>query len=494
MLSRDEKVIIGEKRKRADAISTRRKALQNALQALYPKVADASDEEKESTAMDVESSPKEPAYAPGWHANVGGTLLHAYDKSALKIKINKLLKIIDADNKILLDVSEAILDGSSEVDVVRLEDEEEKATREGKLKRSAEVTKAVEEITNLKLSHRSAELERQYEVQRRFFDPQRCQKSVTKELAVALQDYRLSDTDDHCLDVSDHVPRRLITAERSTIEASINTLDIKKNPEDPFNQLGWIDKKDECAQLGATQFSYYQNPNSLKRPQHHTNHLGNFFMTIPHARSGSYDDILNFLLRLAKSFRKEVNKSGEQALMKLMLDYAKKGAPITLRNLKKVNAVALQSDCDQLNALCYFLFVKEICRRMPCEMEIHDIPVAIIHARAMQLVLAGHLSFYDVFRPDANYGVVTGRNIYWEHDKVMRKMHRVNRLYNQLILQTQHSQELHAFFRKHPEAQVIASRKQLRKELQETYGGASDTDGSGYTTDEVAEASVSRSP
>lgn len=42
----------------------------------------------------------------------------------------------------------------------------------------------------------------------------------------------------------------------------------------------------------------------------------------------------------------------------------------------------------------------------------------------------------------------------------------------------------YSFLKEHRRAQCIATRKQLRKELQDVYGGESDSDGEGYDTDE----------
>jgi hypothetical protein len=311
------------------------------------------------------------------------------------------------------------------------------------------------------------EIERQYAVQRHFFNPARTSKSETKSLASTLLQYRFAEdtTSRFVLDASGIITRRVITAERAVLEASIKNSDVSRPQSKSRNRLGWVEGKKETVKLGATEISYKHTPQ-------HPNHLGNFYMILPGTASGDYEEILTILLALAKSGRTTPNKPKEQALANIMLAYAKKGKPIQLNVLRNINSAAIQSDCDKLNAICYLVFVKEVTRRMVCRDGVCEFPVAIMQARTLKLISRGALSLTDVFSTDASYGIATGKNLTNNIADVQNKMERINKLYAEVI---------------YKQNTPDSSSSQLHEELLNTYGGNSDTDGRGYTSDEKAE-------
>jgi hypothetical protein len=317
------------------------------------------------------------------------------------------------------------------------------------------------------------EIERQYAVQRHFFNPARAVKSETKRLANKLLQYRLVEdsTSRFVLDVSGMITRRVITAERAAIDASKKVSGEVQQQTRSRNKLGWVEGKKETVKLGTTEITYKHMPQ-------HPNHLGNFYMIIPGTTSGDYEEILTILLALAKSSRTTPNKPKEQALANIMLAYAKKGKPIALNVLKNVNPSAIQSDCDKLNTICYLTFVKEVTRRMVCRDGVCEFPVAIMQARTMKLISRGFLSLSEVFSFDAPFGIVTGRNMTSNIADVQNKMERINKLYGEVI------------YKRHT---PDTPSKQLHEELLNTYGGSSDTDGHGYTSDEKDEQSTNPS-
>lgn len=403
----------------------------------------------------------------GWTTHIAGTLLDGYNKENFIEQMTCLENKISQVREIELELEEAKEEGHLERDIDNLADKLVAAHKNE--------PEAKKELAEIKFAAHRKEVDRQYYVQRQFFNPSRTRKSETESIAKQLQSTRLG-SDETIPSVGEVPTRRIITAERSTIEASKDILGLGKK----FlgrNQLGWIDQKKEYVKLNeSTSIEYFQNPGK------HPNHLGNFFITIPGMNSADYAEIFPFLQKITQSTLKTPHSSNEKKLASHMLRYSKSGTFLSMEELEEMNTDVTEQDLKALNTIFYHIFVKEIARRMPCDNDKFDFPSAIITGRAIQLLKAGELTIKDVFSPDAPYGVVTGELLFKNHEKVILKIKRVNRLYNQVFYQS--ASKLSRYFTQYPKAEVIASRKQLRKELQETYGGASDTDGDGYSSSE----------
>lgn len=479
----------------------------------------------------------------GWYKKISGTLYNGFDGDILKSKVQSLEEEITRAQGEIKEFEEKL---KKVKDEHALKVQEQKNIKEQSLfyKMECDISnlwkninlfekkiKEIEEIkadTELKLeilSHRAyhTEIFKQYRVQKHFFDPRRSKAASTKQIAERLQEIRLNEKNIYNIDMSLYkteykigpnklekmLPsRRIISAERSVIEASLPMRYSESNLCDPNNnggvyaecnltitrnQLGWRIQRGylnnsnssqwECVQLDDGEdrnlviIKYYYLSSGCMGY-----HLGNYYMDM----IGTYSDILTFLHRLANSSEEKPDVDNEKKLANLMLKYARTGIPASLDELKQFNAT-VNTDRQLFVSICYHVFVKENSRRMPCSKEYakYEIPVTIIQARAIKLIAAGVLSLKDVFALDAPYGVVSAPSVNQNHSSVIKKIICINKKYNEYILKTpEYNSKFTSFFEKNPAGLIIASKKQLRKELQETYGGSSDTDGEGYSSEE----------
>lgn len=340
---------------------------------------------------------------------------------------------------------------------------------------SEEMTKIDAELTQTAWRK---ELIRNYYVQKRFFNPRRTTSVQTERVAIQLQLNRLSKTS-RISDFTNIPLRRMITAERSTIDASQAIL--SSGVLSGRNKLGWVVTSDnkgieESIRMGDSTIKYYQKPSAFP------NHLGNYYLTVDESSTASYSDICQFLEKIAGSTSENPSKENEIKLADDMLRYAKAGEPMTLDRLKAIYPSAAQTHVNQCNQIFYHIFVKENARWMASLSEQFDIPAAIIQARAVKLIAGGFIPIRDVFQHNAPYGVMTGVNLFTNHTEVKQKIKNINKLYNEKIFRPKLKSEVQNFLN-YPDAMLIASCKQLRNELVDTYGGGSDTDeGSGYTS------------
>jgi hypothetical protein len=331
-------------------------------------------------------------------------------------------------------------------------------------------------------------LKRQYQTEMRFFDPSRTKEDSTRELALEFQQRRLNEEADLSLiNVTGTPTRRLITAERSTVEASTSCFGVSTGSY--ANRLGWAavykkragDKEDythpEKISLGSTEFQY-----RLKANAHH-NHISDFYMESGH---GTYADTLKQLNRVTGTTDENANKDNEIKLARLMLKYTEKGEAVTLETLKAINPKATVNDVNDLNRILYHCFVKEIASWMLSKDDTHKLPLAIPQARAIKLIVLGYLSIEEVFAPDAPYGIFTGTNLGINIDKVRDKIVRITQLYEKAVLEHHKENAVKhiKFFMEHPSVKYVSTRLRLHQELKKTYGGDDDTDGEGYESDQ----------
>lgn len=452
--------------------------LQNFLNSLYPLAGNIS-----------QSLPVKKDHIPvtrkkkGWDFDIGGTGLDGYDHRLLAEEIVNLEKAHSEyehykrrHKELEKQLKEAQEEGYISSARERISNEFS-ANRVKKVDAKTALKEAEQKLDAIQFAARRKEMEREYKVQRRFFAPTRNRNPQTKAIAQQLQSNRLMTEDPQSLQLTQIPARRVITAERSTIESSLYSMGLSKFSS--RDQLGWIDQRSETVMLGETAVQYYQNPGD------YPNHLGNYFLTIPGMRNGDYDEILPFMHKVAQTTKDHTHKENEIKLAKLLLGYAQSGMSITTEQLKAININLTDEDCRRFNNICYHVMVKEIARRMPCSDPKYDFPSAIVQARAIKLIESGFLTLEDVFDANAPYGVVTGKKLYNNHDLlVVLKINRVNRLYNEKIYGVQHAVPLTPYLEEHPKGQFIASQKLLRKELQEAYGAAEDSDGEGYSSDD----------
>jgi hypothetical protein len=452
--------------------------LKNMLISLYPLATNTIQLSVSMSHLAISSAKKTPDEL-GWTTKINNTLLDGYDKEAFAQETIALNEKINAYKEKIKEAYSKCLEASkNEPDDCKREELYEAYYRDSEtiLAKSKKAQSEDDEskLNTIENAAYSKEKTRQYHVHWRFFDPKRTHKLQTRTIANELQSRRLTSVAVAPLELDGVPARRVITAERSTVEASKDLLGLGCTLGTSRNQLGWLDKKSESVKLNGQDIIYYQNPGT------YPNHLGNFLLETPDI--GDYEKILSSLQKLTQSLT-QPHKMNEQRLAAFMLRYAKTGDSTSLEELQSLNPDTTDVDVRKFNTICYHVFVKEIARRTPCKEDQYDFPSSIITARAVKLIEAGHLTLHDVFSYDAPCGVVTGKLLFKNHDKVQLKINHINRLYNELIYKPSYP-ELTIYFAEHPKADIIASRKQLRKELQETYGGNSDTDGEGYSSSE----------
>lgn len=335
----------------------------------------------------------------------------------------------------------------------------------------------------------SKELQRQVQTEKHFFSAARTQKQKTREMALLLQDNRmLTDAKDvKLISVSGIPARRMITAELSTIKAS---LEIHGRGDGYNTNLGWnsVNSKRKTLYFPHEQKANLEKVllgNSEIRYRHkihpHCNHMGDYHME----DLGSYKNIICDINSVTGTTAGNKQVEKEKQLAALMLRFSKTGKAVTLEELKQLKAAANEDAVIKINRIFYHCFVKEIVRWMQPKDPSHELPLAIAQLRAVKLIQIDILCMEDVFAQFAPYGVFTGKEIGKNIDEVRKKIRLINSLYLESILKekpegmVQHM----TFFKQHKDAEFITTRAQLHRELQETYGAESDTDDEGYDSD-----------
>lgn len=321
------------------------------------------------------------------------------------------------------------------------------------------------------------EIDKMLLAEKRYFDIERTKNKKTKEIKEAFFEGRMKQNTS--LDITDIPARQLITADATSVKESIIKAGGAHKLGSPANiarNLTWFRRepnngKDEFASQyirhGDVSFKYIHKPLP--------GHLGNFFMPIV-PKKDKYENIIQMLLEFTNN-----DIFCERFLARCMIAFNRTGYPIPKATLRQMGIRFDQDGYTILVKICYLTSVKEVTRRMfpgirgngePAS----ELPIAIIHYRALILVQEGFLRMQDVFSQDADYGVFTGDRIMGENlDRTLRKAIQINKLYNEKIKNNTI-----------PEA----SMQELRRELQDFCGAEEDSDGEGY--DETLSAKKSQ--
>lgn len=470
--------------------------LSGELRKLYPKVNAEDEDEVDDAADKVEKfglEEKQPKADPTWIKV--SAVLDGYDLDA---KINKQRDEVNKRESELKDYEKLFefADGKvfqakankvskKELDVLTKKREELKKAKD---KADDELDQANERLKVLTEYAEAKEFQRQVQTEKHFFSSHRTKEEQTQGKALALQANRLATEEKEIKDVSvDGIPvRRMITAENSTITASLEVFGRKGS--DYSTEYGWhVAKVEEYkgyeikrghwekVKMGDSDVVYRQRTNP------HRNHVGDYFMK----DLGEYKDIISTLNSITGTNAEGVQVDNEKKLATCMLKYTQKGTVLTLARLRQIKAEATEQDVIDLNRIFYHCFVKEIVRWMQPRDENHELPFPTAQRRAVKLIEMGHLSINDVFSQYAPYGVFTGKNIGENIEVVRNKIRRINRLYVEAALKPEpgHFKKHMRFFKDHENGVLVTTRQQLHLELREGYGGASDTDGEGYDSD-----------
>lgn len=335
------------------------------------------------------------------------------------------------------------------------------------------------------------EFQRQIQTEKHFFSPHRTNNPFTRDKALLIQKNRIVEGQEEvqALKLTDVPSRRMITAEISTIEASLRL--YGRGNSDYDAEYGWHTASRELVgyyndheikhgnteeiQLGATEISYYQKVNP------HCNHTGDYFMFV----LGNYNNIISIINSITGTQMESIQTEKEKKLAEYMLRFSKHGIPVSLGELKELNPKAIDESVNEINRIFYHCFVKEPARWMLPRATENELPFAIAQIRAVKLIIHGYLSMSDVFAQYAPYGVFTDKEVGKNIAKVREKIRNINRMYTQLVLmpQQEHAGKHVSFFKSHKSGQFVTTRKELHHELKDAYGGDSDTDDEGYDSD-----------
>lgn len=462
-------------------------------------VTSLSSQESNDTAKDVKG-------LPGWFKIselLDGFDIDACDELATQIELVDLqLKIADAATELAKKQLESARERKLSTEIIKvLEKKERELIKDYQAlsSKKEELVEAYQKYTN----STDRAIHRQYQTELRFFDPRRTTKEKTRELALELEKRRLSDSSLESLEVTGTPARRLITAERSTIESSVEVLDLYNhaNYHGYINDIGWISNPkakqsgsgyqstytkeftfDEKVKLGESEIEYHQRTNP------HVNHLGDFYNT----NLGNYSAIVTKFHEITGTTSEAIASENEQKLAQYMLNFCHDGKPLKLQKLKLVKDSATEEDVHELNKIFYHCFIKEVASWMLPRDESHKLPLATVQIRALKLIIKGYLTIQEVFGKDAPYGVYTGSDIGKDENipKLCKKIININILYDKVVLE-HHTDNFAAyvqFFKEHPSGKILPTRKELHHELKEAFGGSdNETDGEGYETDEEKE-------
>jgi hypothetical protein len=175
-----------------------------------------------------------------------------------------------------------------------------------------------------------------------------------------------------------------------------------------------------------------------------------------------------------------VNKENEKKVANLMLKFIQLGEPPKLQDLKaEIKPTANDEDVEKLTQIFYHCLIKETSRWMLPHSDANKLPLATAQARALRLIIHGHLTMKDVFSPDAPYGVYTGKELGTDLKKLKDKVKKINRLYNDVMIRKEISKDL-----SEKESFIVLTKKGIYQELINTFGGRDDTDEAEYDSNE----------
>lgn len=315
------------------------------------------------------------------------------------------------------------------------------------------------------------EIQRQIEVEKSFFDFSKQKKYQIKQLQINFSDNRYGKSKSP-LTITDIPARRLITADVSSVEESIQKSggvmqlrtqgNIQKNLKWPFktstygDSYAWHELRHD-----NSKFIYTHKPVP--------GHLGGFFMPIL-PKKNSYSDIIGFI----NEFTQE-DIYRERFLARCMIFFSNSGQPFPKVAFRQMGINLTNDQYELLTKICYLTSVKEITRRMATGQrsdgsEVKVLPFALAHARALKLIREGYLHMNQVFSEDAEFGLPTGKSITTSsYEESLEKVRKINALY------TKYREWVNSN-KRYITVNESSSEKEMKQELLDTYGGYGDSD------------------
>jgi hypothetical protein len=206
--------------------------------------------------------------------------------------------------------------------------------------------------------------------------------------------------------------------------------------------------------------------------------LGNIYLP----EHGDYDMFLGYLNQIA-----EGDTAKEKTLVNYMIRYACTFTPTTAEEIRGINTNATEKQAremaEQFHAVCLLVTVKEQTQWLSSEDQEYQTGLAVAQARCLILLREGYLTFSDVFKKGATFGVFSQVNLLKEFEKVEAAIEKIEEVYIGYIKFSK-CKESASFFAKNRNYEMVLTRQQARLDLREIYGGEeSGSEDEGYASD-----------
>jgi len=223
------------------------------------------------------------------------------------------------------------------------------------------------------------------------------------------------------------------------------------------------------------------------------------------------DDVLTFFNHLTMVADDPVYAENERILSQIIQRFLHDGVPVQLQDLQCMNADLNDADKVMLNKIVFHYFIRRVVRwLMPIPQESNSnsrthklaLPLASIHARALQLIEQGILTFNEAFDKDGLYGVFYSDEQNAAHTStrtfpdstsaglqdatlsshvppllaLRNKCKHINALYQKYIVELAPRNFLPTirFWKQHAGGATVPTYKLLYSELTQVYGGEND--------------------
>ncbi|MCH9643789.1 MAG: hypothetical protein K0U29_02495 [Gammaproteobacteria bacterium] len=413
-------------------------------------------------------------------------------------QLDKLIEAGRVESALIADYIKTLEEEGSEADDEEDDDVENKTLNPWEARRE-KLNKNIEELKEMKKKleedydrhHALARaVFRRHAAESRFFQPTRSSKvQAIYALVEQIIDHRFSAKTDKLepINLAGISGRLLITAERAFQEGVISL----SNHDRPELGIPIVRKKSWGFGYGYNERSgvttygpieQYQVADTVVKAEHRVEpkrqRMGDSFLP----DHGTYsNDIYPFFCRLCE---KDVAK--EQKLASYMLRYGKTHQAVSLEELEAINDEADQEDVEKFNRICFLVMTKEQSQWHSATNEAFQLGMSVSLARGLIMIEAGFIPLEEIFKNKALLSIYSHTKLADNCSDVEESAQYIDRLYMAYLEQKRGADHV-KFFKSHlkderPPEKVL-NRKQAHDDMCYVYGGDSDTDGEGYTTD-----------
>lgn len=341
---------------------------------------------------------------------------------------------------------------------------------------------------------------RRHAAETTFFNPRRNRKNDTLIGLVGQiidQRFRPPDQKVDSINVSGFSARMLITAERLFQEAVLDlSVGLPGNYE-PDNPSYFSHTKLSISGMPVAKFEFWKNRKGYNHfgPQE-LYQIGPTAMSMSHRANPKRERLGNCFVDGVGAYTRDISMQittitsnempKERDLAELMIRYAKDGQAMTLYDLRRLNPALMQRDVDAFNRVCFLVMIKEQTQWHSAVHRNYCLGMSVAYARCLILIREGFITFQDAFKNSAIFSIYSHKDLLDSPSNIEASAKYIDRLYL-VYLQQKHKTDTMSFFRRHVEKEkmpeCVLTRKQAREDLQQVYGGESDSDGEGYESD-----------